>query len=253
MFKHWFSFSKTKNTHRLGYEKVDVDDDRYNSSIPRSLLLSSPKILRHTFSFTFLTISCVSVFIVASGLGFIIGQSVPHISLSDFLLAPAGDIKQIWHYNQTFSKAPTKETEAAWLSIFPRGRGFFSHPSLSVNISGVAVFHELHCLSGIRLAYYDALNETYNQDFSPSAASLDYTSPDAQVDAANSHKDPHHIRHCFDYLRQALMCAADTNLEVIDWKIGGSTGWGFERQCRNYDEVVAWAEKWRRNSQHSIA
>ena len=26
------------------------------------------------------------------------------------------------------------------------GRGFVHHPSLEVNISGIAVFHELHCL-----------------------------------------------------------------------------------------------------------
>ena len=47
-------------------------------------------------------------------------------------------------------------------------------------------------------------------------------------------------------------CAADTNLEPIDWTVGGSTGWGFERQCRDYDAVVAWAETWRYHSQRKI-
>lgn len=49
------------------------------------------------------------------------------------------------------------------------------------------------------------------------------------------------------------MCAADTNIEIVDWKYGGVTGWGFERTCRNYDAVVTWAEQWRTHSQTNIS
>jgi hypothetical protein len=56
---------------------------------------------------------------------------------------------------------------------------------------------------------------------------------------------PEHIQHCFDYLRQALMCAADTNLEIANQTTGKTNGWGFERTCRNYQAVMRWAEKWR--------
>ncbi len=80
----------------------------------------------------------------------------------------------------------------------------------------------------------------------------DSTDPDAALDALNTHVDLSHVRHCFDYLRQTLMCNADTNLEVIDWHTGGSTGWGFERQCRDYKKVVDWAERWRYRKDQKI-
>ncbi|TQV91604.1 hypothetical protein IF1G_09670 [Cordyceps javanica] len=55
-------------------------------------------------------------------------------------------------------------------------------------------------------------------------------------------KDDAHMRHCFDYLRQGLMCASDTSLEPVDPELGGVTGWGSRRVCRDYQQVVAWAE-----------
>lgn len=53
-----------------------------------------------------------------------------------------------------------------------------------------------------------------------------------------------HLQHCFDYLRRALMCAADTNLEVINPETDATTGWGSQRVCRDYDSVMKWAESW---------
>lgn len=38
---------------------------------------------------------------------------------------------------------------------------------------------------------------------------------------------------------------ADTNIEQIDPDAGGVTGWGVERQCGDYDEVVQWATTWK--------
>ncbi|KAF2667311.1 hypothetical protein BT63DRAFT_426201 [Microthyrium microscopicum] len=52
-----------------------------------------------------------------------------------------------------------------------------------------------------------------------------------------------HMGHCFDYLRQVLMCAADTNMEPLGADLGGASGWGSERTCRDYDAVVRWASK----------
>ena len=60
----------------------------------------------------------------------------------------------------------------------------------------------------------------------------------------NKRPDPHHISHCFDYLRQALMCAADTNLEPVDTALGGSTGFGYSRTCRNFEAVKTWSSEW---------
>jgi hypothetical protein len=54
--------------------------------------------------------------------------------------------------------------------------------------------------------------------------------------------------HCFDYLRQGIMCASDTSLE---WAVDvthevsshGVDGWGVTHVCRDFTAVVAWAEK----------
>jgi len=48
----------------------------------------------------------------------------------------------------------------------------------------------------------------------------------------------HHTAHCFDYIRQSLMCNADTSLEG---KTEAGPGWGSKHECRDYDAVLAWA------------
>jgi hypothetical protein len=59
----------------------------------------------------------------------------------------------------------------------------------------------------------------------------------------------HHSAHCFDYLRQSIMCGADTNLEGLT-KAG--PGWGSKHQCADYDALLGWANersanRWRGN------
>lgn len=49
-------------------------------------------------------------------------------------------------YNPTYTEEPSPETDAAWDSMFPKGVGFVKHPEVSPNLSGLAVFHELHCV-----------------------------------------------------------------------------------------------------------
>ena len=52
-----------------------------------------------------------------------------------------------------------------------------------------------------------------------------------------------HARHCFDYLRQSLLCLADTNLEPYNYTLNGVTGWG-KKTCRDSDSVFAFANSW---------
>jgi len=188
----------------------------------------------------------ISALTITLFIGFLLGRlpSSSQIASLDSLLPPAGNQLETWIYNRTFSSAPTNETELAWREIFPKGRGFIHHPTLAPNISGIAVFHELHCLNGIRLAYYSALSQ-FSSSPDPNHHQTQHTQHDTD--------DPAHIRHCFDYLRHALTCAADTNLEQINWEYRGVTGWGFERKCRNYHAVVEFAELWRTHEQTAIS
>jgi hypothetical protein len=63
---------------------------------------------------------------------------------------------------------------------------------------------------------------------------------------------PFHIRHCFDYIRQALMCHADTNLEILDPVKHTTNGWNQTKVCRNYDLVKGFAERFADSSDTGI-
>lgn len=58
-----------------------------------------------------------------------------------------------------------------------------------------------------------------------------------------------HTMHCIDYLRQAVMCSADTSLEkvVVDPRTGRLgmivDGWRNAHQCRNWDDVIRWVNE----------
>ena len=50
----------------------------------------------------------------------------------------------------------------------------------------------------------------------------------------------HHSAHCFNYLRQGIMCNADTTLEG---KTDAGPGEGSEHECVDYDALLQWANK----------
>lgn len=39
----------------------------------------------------------------------------------------------------------------------------------------------------------------------------------AETEEMNHRTSHHHIRHCFEYLRQSLICLADSNMEEMNW------------------------------------
>jgi len=55
-----------------------------------------------------------------------------------------------------------------------------------------------------------------------------------------THEIAHHSAHCFDYLRQSIICAGDTNLEG---KTEAGPGWGSPHQCADYEALLAWANE----------
>lgn len=67
-----------------------------------------------------------------------------------------------------------------------------------------------------------------------------YSALEGNVDQVS----PAHLMHCFDYLRQTIMCFGDTTLEWIPAPPNdiGSSGWGFEHTCRDFDVISRWAE-----------
>lgn len=54
-------------------------------------------------------------------------------------------------------------------------------------------------------------------------------------------KSSRHVRHCFNLLRQAVLCAADTTLDPLDFsrdgKVIGADGLGTAHVCRDWTKV----------------
>jgi hypothetical protein len=99
----------------------------------------------------------------------------------------------------------------------------------------------------LQLAYYTQLDRLETSNSSTPAESSN-----SFIASLGATTDLKHVQHCFDYVRQALLCAADTNLEIANATTGRTNGWGFERTCRSYEDVVKWAEKWRNNQETTI-
>ncbi|KAI1822492.1 hypothetical protein F4861DRAFT_514120 [Xylaria intraflava] len=141
-----------------------------------------------------------------------------------------------------FSEQGTMEALHNWLPLSSEARGYVQIPDhetydileepYTVPLDRVkdgpaymmSVFHQLHCLSYVV--------DHYRQGY----AGANLTDEVA-----------HHSAHCFDYLRQSIMCAGDTNLEG---KTADGPGWGSRHVCVDYDALLSWANeratmKWR--------
>jgi len=142
---------------------------------------------------------------------------------------------QVFQYNESFAAPPAESgsPEPIWDSLIPNGLGYVhGNPLSSSNLSVISAFHQLHCLYTLRRAYYSTTSGGEDFDFG--------------LDRGR------HAGHCFEYLRQSLMCAADATIEPAGEAGGGFLGWGFRRQCRDYDELGEWAEEWRAFDGHGF-
>ena len=85
----------------------------------------------------------------------------------------------------------------------------------------------------IRLGYFTAVDRLDAVHSEPSAKTHK-----GSRDEHAAHRDALHLEHCFDYLRQAILCAGDTTIEWAresgDGQVDGQVdGWGVEHQCRS--------------------
>ncbi|KXT07736.1 hypothetical protein AC579_4705 [Pseudocercospora musae] len=140
----------------------------------------------------------------------------------------------VFKFQPIFGGDLNDESENAWTELIPKGKGFVHinndrplDPAPGLNLTlphqraMVAVFHQLHCLYMTRSSYFFARAGNFD---------------DIHVE---------HLTHCWDYLRQTIMCAGDTTLEWIGAPPNdlGSSGWGYRHQCRDYGALYTWAEK----------
>ncbi|KAL7779765.1 hypothetical protein CFE70_009782 [Pyrenophora teres f. teres 0-1] len=142
----------------------------------------------------------------------------------------------------------SNETQHAWLSIVPEGLGYVNvknatdysnlpqpvHDYPGQNVYTTSVTHQLHCLYTI-LDAYNSMKFTMANPMSPKPVKMAW-----------------HINHCFEYIRQAIMCAGDVALEGAATTFpqgengedrGGSDGWDAKHVCKDYGQVYAYLEK----------
>ncbi|QDS71060.1 hypothetical protein FKW77_008682 [Venturia effusa] len=89
----------------------------------------------------------------------------------------------------------------------------------------ISIFHQLHCLTAIFSEYLTA-----RQGKAPEA-------------------DLSHTLHCYDYLRQTVMCHGDSTLEyVAEGRSQETLEYGYEspRVCRDFNAVLNYA--WKHNA-----
>ncbi|KAK2601508.1 hypothetical protein N8I77_010955 [Diaporthe amygdali] len=90
----------------------------------------------------------------------------------------------------------------------------------------ISAFHQLHCLGLI----FEGFQRLHQHE--------------------EIKGDIGHYSHCFDFLRQAIMCAGDTTLEGVQHSENplikntqGADGWGATHNCRNWDDIKTWAKE----------
>ncbi|THC89503.1 hypothetical protein EYZ11_011053 [Aspergillus tanneri] len=147
-----------------------------------------------------------------------------------------------------------------WMQLFPRGMGYIQIDKVkelgvipdfiqNVNTDGsgrfcVAVFHQLHCL-------VSSCHILAHVVFSPNLLQYLIFEEYSKALQGQIRQPSGHTLHCYDYLRQSIMCAADSNLEPFRSRFDGMKpgdgvdGIGSIHQCRRFEDVFAWAESFR--------
>lgn len=139
-----------------------------------------------------------------------------------------------------FASGSTPEADEAWGNdLSPPGDGFvlipnpkdYSLPPGQTTREGegeiydISVFHQLHCLNHVRTFLFTL------------KAGMDYNNTVETYDSLLKHQEDH-VYHCFDYIRQALMCNADLTVEWPKTEANGERvavdGWGVQHQCKNW-------------------
>lgn len=86
------------------------------------------------------------------------------------------------------------------------------------NIYMLSAYHQLHCLKQLHLLFVGIMHTP------------------AEDGKLGRGVEVRHVEHCFDYLRQGVLCAGDATLEGPDEGGSSLTGYGVEHRCRSWDE-----------------
>ncbi|KAL7941847.1 hypothetical protein V8C42DRAFT_333892 [Trichoderma barbatum] len=161
----------------------------------------------------------------------------------EFFSPKLSETTVVFRQDPIFGAEQSLESDEAWDNLLPDGHGFVLVESperyglkqgipteLGVDRYSVSMFHQLHCLGMLRESLF---------------AGMQHRKPNI---SAEEHLDGHqlhtahqqHVRHCFDYLRQSIMCCGDMSLEWARPSLPTVDGWDIPHRCKSFDEAVAW-------------
>ncbi|KAM3415307.1 hypothetical protein BST61_g8836 [Cercospora zeina] len=219
----------------------EVGEEKDNNRLIRELRAGYQS-LKRTFVIVVLLFSCVIAVVVFPW----------H---SDFHAARStGPVPEIpfssvtFRQDERFSRTWSEGSNDAWSELMPPGDGFvvvenprsYNLPpgknSRYGEVYDISMWHQLHCLLHMR-TYMSSMHSFLNQTENLPQFYEVVLAP--QLD---------HILHCFDYLRQAVMCAGDMTLEwprtEPDGRRFAVDGWGVKHEhCRSWDVMTNFVEK----------
>ncbi|KAF3013785.1 hypothetical protein E8E14_010702 [Neopestalotiopsis sp. 37M] len=129
----------------------------------------------------------------------------------------------------------TEEVHKKWLGIVPKGLGY-------LNVKDPAKYHDLpQKLEGYASKFVVTTSMTHQLHCLYAIAEV-FSAYSGNVTSKIPQESPWHLAHCFDYIRQAIMCAGDIALEGKETTFPkgfiGSDGWDAKHVCKSYDEVL---------------
>ncbi|KAG4422700.1 hypothetical protein IFR04_004178 [Cadophora malorum] len=147
-----------------------------------------------------------------------------------------------------YSAAPTIENNVKWMDLLGPGMGFvsiknpsqyglpdgISNPHMTPNVQnyGVSMYHQLHCLMMIRTLYWQALRGDRNL---------------MMEENDGLEEEMGHVNHCFDYIRQGIMCAGDMSMEGAadqgDSQGPHISGIGMKHECKSWEASRKWMDE----------
>lgn len=88
---------------------------------------------------------------------------------------------------------------------------------------GIAMFHKLHCLQSLRSEFTRLVHDPNRHEVFWSAS---------------EETTRMHIGHCFDFIRQDILCGADTTLEPLGDDYGATDGLGISHSCTDWSPLT---------------
>lgn len=233
----WARGSEEGNWRESHEALLAVEESHDSTEKTRRRPVFNPSVLR-----SIATINSL-IFLACGLLGFLSGWFCFSYLPTELTLPGATPRVSIDNVLEIFSSHPEymspppldNSSEPYWDALLPKGLGYVNSPLAQENVSTISVFHQLHCLYTLRRIYYATLAKTLDkQNQKHELAPFD-----------NGVERPKHAAHCFEYLRQSLMCNADSSLEPFESTQDDFPGMGFQRQCRDYGALRRYAEEYR--------